>query len=364
VGVFEVRKDDLHQWRTIDEPTAVLADGQVRATVDAFGLSANNVTYAVMGEAMSYWSFFPAAAGWGRMPVWGYATVVESAHPEVAEGTDLYGYLPPATDVVLEITKVDAGGLVDGSAHRAPLPAAYNRYTPVAGDPAHRPEARGAQMVLRPLFFTGFVLEDLLDDEGWYGAEQAILASASSKTALSTAFLLQRRSRGSVVGLTSARNVAFCENTGLYDQVVTYDDVGSLARMSTAYLDMAGDAPVRAEVHQQLGDLVVYSGLVGATHWDKATGFGGGDPSLPGAPPTFFFAPDRFTKRGKDWGPAGLAERMDEAFDAFVSDGIGWMHLEEVEGMDQLAETYLQVLDGTADPAAAFVITLGGAPRA
>jgi hypothetical protein len=358
VGVFEVRKDDLHQWRSIDEPPALLADGQVRATVDAFGLSANNITYAVMGEAMSYWHFFPAEAGWGRMPVWGYATVAESAHPDVAEGTELYGYLPPSTDVVLEITKVDAGGLVDGSAHRAPLPPAYNRYTPVAGDPSHRAEARGAQMVLRPLFFTGFVLEDLLDDEGWYGAEQAVVASASSKTALSTAFLLQRRSRGRVVALTSARNAQFCEDTGMYDDVITYDDLDRIEKVPTAYIDMAGDAPVREAVHRHLGDRVVYSGLVGATHWDKATGFGGGDASLPGAPPTFFFAPDRFATRSADWGPAGLQERMAEAFDAFVTDGIGWMRLEDRQGMDELAETYLDVLDGKADPAAAFVVSL------
>src|SRR3712207_7802692 len=46
---------------------------------DRFGLTANNVTYAVMGDAIGYWSLFPASEdGWGRVPVWGYGDVVAS----------------------------------------------------------------------------------------------------------------------------------------------------------------------------------------------------------------------------------------------------------------------------------------------
>ena len=44
-------------------------------SVECFGLSSNNITYAVMGDAMSYWDFFEAEDGWGRVPVWGFATV-------------------------------------------------------------------------------------------------------------------------------------------------------------------------------------------------------------------------------------------------------------------------------------------------
>ena len=52
-----------------------LEPGEALLTVSAFGLTTNNITYAVMGEAMSYWDFFPTQDGWGRVPVWGFADV-------------------------------------------------------------------------------------------------------------------------------------------------------------------------------------------------------------------------------------------------------------------------------------------------
>ena len=45
---------------------------------------------------MSYWGFFPAEPGWGRMPVWGFAKVLESRSEALEEGIRVYGYLPPA----------------------------------------------------------------------------------------------------------------------------------------------------------------------------------------------------------------------------------------------------------------------------
>jgi len=67
---FLVARDDLHRVRFEDAGIPEPAQGQALLAVDAFGLSANNITYATFGEAMSYWSFFPAEAGWGRIPVW------------------------------------------------------------------------------------------------------------------------------------------------------------------------------------------------------------------------------------------------------------------------------------------------------
>jgi hypothetical protein len=71
---IEVRRDDLRTTRVVDaEPGA----GDVTLHIDRFGLTANNVTYGVFGDAMSYWAFFPASEeGWGRIPVWGYGDVV------------------------------------------------------------------------------------------------------------------------------------------------------------------------------------------------------------------------------------------------------------------------------------------------
>ena len=102
-------------------------------------MTANNVTYAVMGEAMSYWDFFPAEDGWGRVPMWGFAEVERSEAEGVEPGTRLYGYLPPVL-----APRRDAGrartrrGFVDGSPHRAALPSAYHRYLASGADPFYR----------------------------------------------------------------------------------------------------------------------------------------------------------------------------------------------------------------------------------
>ena len=81
-----------------------------------------------MGEAMSYWDFFPAEDGWGRVPMWGFAEVERSEAEGVEPGTRLYGYLPPSSHLVVTPADADERGFVDGSPHRAALPSAYHRY--------------------------------------------------------------------------------------------------------------------------------------------------------------------------------------------------------------------------------------------
>ncbi len=53
---FLVKRDDIRECRVAESETAEIEPGQVLLRVDSFGLTANNVTYAVFGEAMSYWN--------------------------------------------------------------------------------------------------------------------------------------------------------------------------------------------------------------------------------------------------------------------------------------------------------------------
>src|SRR5690242_18261409 len=104
---FEVDRSDLHTTRIVDTDGRALRDGEARLRVEHFALTANNITYAVFGDAMQYWQFFPAADdGWGRVPVWGFADVVESSVPEVAVGRRVYGYLPMATELIVTPERV------------------------------------------------------------------------------------------------------------------------------------------------------------------------------------------------------------------------------------------------------------------
>ena len=59
---FLVKRDDLRLRRASSSPKHLSWSPARRCSeVDTFGLTANNITYAVMGEAMSYWDFFPRA---------------------------------------------------------------------------------------------------------------------------------------------------------------------------------------------------------------------------------------------------------------------------------------------------------------
>src|ERR1700682_3028216 len=204
---FLIAKDDLQRCRFLEADPPALEPAQALLAVDAFGLTSNNITYAVFGERMSYWSFFPAEAGWGRVPVWGFAEVTDSRPRALEVGARVYGYLPPSTELVVTPVAVNTHGFRDGSPHRSALPPAYNGYLRGDADPMYDAASEDQQMLLRPLFYTSFLIDDFLAENGLFHADTAVLSSASSRTASALAFLLARRERIEGRGLTSPRNV-------------------------------------------------------------------------------------------------------------------------------------------------------------
>ena len=362
---FVVNRSDLHQTAWQSTAPTPLADGAVRLVIDGFALTSNNITYAAFGEAMKYWNFFPTgAAETGCIPVWGFADVVESHCAGVAVGERFYGYFPIASDVVLQPVRVNDSGFFDSAEHRRELHAVYNQYTLCSADPGYRAALEAEQALLRPLFITSFLIDDMLADNSFFAACSVILSSASSKTAYGTAFCLaQRRSSASavkVIGLTSAANLAFTQGLGCYDEVLTYDDVDTLApNETTVFVDFSGSAALRLRIHTRLADQLAYSCSVGGTHWD-ALGSGKG---LPGPRPVLFFAPAQVKKRNADWGAAGLLERIATAWSAFmlpVTDARQpWMTVVRGRGLAALEATYAALLAGTVAPGDGHYIRLG-----
>src|SRR5262249_23465503 len=155
--------------------------------------------------------FFPAEEGWGRVPMWGFAEVARSEAEGVEPGARVYGYIPPSSHLVVTPADADERGFIDASPHRAELPSAYQRYLASATDPFYREDTEALQMLLRPLFFTSFLIDDQLDDDGLTDRGPILVSSASSKTAIGAAFLLAERSGVELIGLTSPRNVDFVE---------------------------------------------------------------------------------------------------------------------------------------------------------
>ena len=308
-----------------------------------------------MGEAMSYWKFFPAEEPWGHMPVWGFADVVASEADGVPEGTRVYGYFPSASHLVVRPDRASDTDFVDATPHRQGLPAAYNRYLRTDGNEMYDEQNEDYEILLWPLFFTSFLIDDFFDDEAMFDAATAILSSASSRTSSALAYLLGQRDGIEVVGLTSPRNVEFTESLQVYDKVVPYGEIGSLEREPAVYADMSGDAKVRSAVHGHFGDELKHSAAVGITHREDL----GGGSDLAGPKPTFFFAPDRLRKRNEDWGGEGVNQRLAEAWSPYVDWARGWLRVEHGSGREDLERIYLEMLDGKSDPAVGHVLSPG-----
>ncbi len=357
---FLVARNDLRSVRIAPDPDAPalrpLAEGQVRLATAHFALTSNNITYAAFGETMKYWQFFPSEdAAWGCIPVWGFATVVESLAPGVEPGQRFYGYLPMGTHLVVQPARVNAQGFADGSPHRQELAGVYNHYTLCSADPGYDPAQESQQAVLRPLFTTAFLIDDFLADNAFFSARQVLLSSASSKTAYGTAFCLAQRSGGpAVLGLTAPANSGFTQSLGCYDQVLPYAELEALdASVPTVYVDFAGSAPLRRAVHAHFAGALAYSCSVGGSHWDEL-GSGGG---LPGPRPVLFFAPAQVKKRSgpppEGWGAGVLQQRLTDAWRAFmrpVNDATApWLRITELQGTAAVEAAYRALLAGEVD---------------
>jgi hypothetical protein len=371
-----ISRADLTRTQMAPDPDApasrALQDGEARLAVAHFALTSNNITYAAFGEAMKYWQFFPAPdAAWGCLPVWGFATVQESRAEGLAVGRRVWGYLPAGTHLVVQPSRLSATGFACAAPHRQELAAVYNHYSFCDADPAWRPELEALQAVMRPLFITSFLLDDFLADNAFFGAQQLLLSSASSKTAYGTAFCLSLR-RGTpgaprIVGLTSPGNLGFTQALDCYDETRIYDELPTLdPDVPTLYVDFAGNAALRRQVHTHFGDALRFSSSIGGTHW-AALGSGGG---LPGPRPTLFFAPAQVKKRSapppEGWGRAGLEQRIAQAWSAFVTratDGEHtWVQIVRHSGAGALQAAYAALLQGRGDAQHGLVLSLGTQP--
>jgi uncharacterized protein DUF2855 len=355
---FVVARDDFTRCKFIETSiasAAELPDDALLVKVGRFAFTANNITYAMLGDQLKYWQLFPAPDGFGNIPVWGIGRVIASKHPQIADGELLFGYFPMATHLVIEAADVSKRGLRDAAAHRQGVAPVYNAYARVSGDPAFAGRQGDYQALLRPLFMLSFLVDDFLAEADFYGARSVILSSASSKTAFGLAHLLTLHKQVRVVGLTSAANADFVGSLGCYDEVVTYHDVSALpSDQPLAFVDMAGNGELRAKVHRHFGDRLQYSGRIGLTHQSRSED----DPDLPGAKPTWFFAPDQIRKRAREWGPGGIEKRFGAAWAGFAPKLERWITLIEGRGQAAVKQIYLDTLGGRVAPDQGHILSL------
>ncbi len=367
-AVLEVNRTSIGEIRLIDDVVAALGEQEVRLRIDRFAITANNITYAVFGDVLAYWGFFPVEPPWGRVPAMGWAEVTESNNADIEVGTRFYGWFPMAAQTTIKATAT-ADGFRDDGDHRLPHAPVYRAYVDTRRDELYDPAGDGEDRhaLLRGLFLTGFLAEEFFADsagalhdggEPYFGAQQVVVLSASSKTA--TGFAQRARERGvaSVVGLTSARNAAFVRGLGYYDTVLTYDRIDALDRdIESVSIDMAGNPILLGAVHHRLGSRLRYSMTVGRSHHDapppaEASG------SLPGPSPQMFFAPTEVGRRQEEWGREEFRRRAADALVAFVDGSRSWLTVEHRVGPEATASAWTDVHDGKVAPDVGLVATL------
>lgn len=352
-----VNRTEITNTKPVTTQIAPLAEGQVLVAIDKFGLTANNVSYAVTGGNIGYWQFYPVEDGWGIVPVWGCGTVIQSSCGNIPEGERLWGYFPMASHAVLTPGNIHADYFVDVAEHRLELPPIYNQFRRTQAEPEFLQQMENERCLLFPLFMTSYLIYDYLIDNDFFGAQQVVIGSVSSKTGFGLAQMLHNdpEVKQSVIGVTSQGNMDFVKGLGCCDQIVLYKDEAEIdATVPTAYVDMSGDARLTVSLHNHLGDNLVESCMVGASHWQEGGKFG----ELPGARPRFFFAPGQIEKRNKEWGPGvamGNAMTASAKVAALVADDI---QVQWVEGSASLADHWALLLDNKIPPSTGLMVSL------
>ncbi len=352
-----VRRDAIGTSEVCDTPLPAIGPGEILLAVEQFAVTANNVTYAAMGEAMKYWDFFPASEGFGIVPVWGHAHVAASNVAEFSVGERVYGYLPMASHLVVSPGAVKPGSFADTAPHRQHLAAVYNQYRRLAADPGHHAEREDVRSVFEPLFMTSWLIRAMFAKDGWHGADTLVMTSASSKTALALAHVAKAQSPGIArIGLTSAGNVDFVRGTGLYDRVLPYDGIAALAGANAVSVDFAGNGAVLRSLHEALGDGLQYSCLVGLTHWEDRGGAG----EILGPKPVLFFAPAHMAAMLAEMGGDGFGRAVSESWNAFAGDAEKLVQIASINGLAAGAAAFKAAVDGAAKPDVGVVVRLPG----
>ena len=360
---FQVNKTDFRKGKLIDTPTLdqlPIEEGEIIVKIDRFAYTSNNITYAVTGDMLQYWKFFPAigdhANEEGVIPVWGFAEIVKSSIEELPEGDRLFGYFPTASFLKMKPKGITKQRILDGSEHRAQLPITYNLYKRVYGEEFYDKSTDNARMLLSPLLITAFLLWDLLKNNNWYDAQQILILSASSKTSIGLAYALhQDDSAPKIIGLTSTRNLESIANLKLYDHIYDYKDSNKINNeLSTLIIDMSGNKSLLKTLYEYLGDQRKYTVNVGITHWTNA---GSGEKSL-SLRSEFFFAPSQLQKLIKKWGPELLEQKTSAFFKESATAITQWLNFEKIDGLEGLQKIHPEVCKGSIPPNKGLIIEL------
>lgn len=338
-----VRRDDPSRTRTVRENPLPLRPEQVRLRVERFGLTANNVTYARLGDSeLPFWDAFPAPDGWGRVPVWGYSRVVESRHPEVPVGRRHFGYLPMGSHHTLTV-RSRTDHLLDDSPQRAFLHPWYLTHRRCRG-PGEEDDLR---TLLRPLYPASYNVAALVTELSEKGARSLVVTSASSRTALGVVDLLKGGDDLVTLGLTAPERRDVLRSMGVYNRVLAYEELDrAFLPAPTVFVDFSGDEERISNVYRRLGGDILHTALVGYTHPRARIE----PPDLHDPRPEIFFTPDREAEREEREGPGTYRRAYVEAEERFVREARSWLRVRHRRGPREIVTAWSDLLNEPGSP--------------
>ncbi|KAG8936610.1 hypothetical protein FRC02_000603 [Tulasnella sp. 418] len=357
---------------TISSP---IPQNHVLIQVDKFGWSANNVTYGMLGEDthFRYFEFHRApetsttsAKTHGVIPVWGFGTVVDSTVGQIKVGERIFGYLPFARYMLIEVDTKDIN-THNFYAKRPHLPIdrrPYNQITRCNTDPLYSKETEEAAMLYRPLFWTSFWCEDWLHSISYRGANKIIISSASSKTGFCLALVIRRRmeetgEKREIIGLTSASNVEFVKSLGLYDRVVLYDNVAEIGPQdgTYCYVDVAGNQNLNGRLMKHLKSSMALGVSLGMSHMSETKGSikstADGHSKL-----EMFFMPEWMHVVRKRTPVTEIAKMQKKGWSWIMRDGSRWVKMKRSSGRDAVLPKYKDTLKGSIPADTGLVFSL------
>ncbi len=362
---LQTLKNDLSKTRIVQTKNPEIEAEEISVSIESFAFTSNNVTYGVAGNTIGYWQFFKTTEDanneWGCIPVWGFAKIIKSNVDELIVGERLFGYFPPGDILNLKPIKVTNQGFADGKEHRKDLPAVYNNYLRLSGDANYDSSIDNIRSLLFPLHITSFCICDALQDEAYFGGDQIIIVSASSKTAIGLAQGLKETSSAlSIIGLTSQKNLGFVKNLGCYDEVITYDHLSNVNfNLKSVMVDMAGSREILGTLHGSLADNMLKCLTVGMTHWDnEVTAEDALGQAMLRERTEFFFAPAHIQKRVTDWGYEGYNQKTTDFMKARSNQSIDWMQVKKINGLKNFISTYEKFVSGDINPNEGIIVEL------
>ena len=354
--VFNVKKNHFIDSEWTDNALDPINQGEVILRIEKFAYTSNNTTYAVAGDYIGYWKFFPSSKGddWGIIPCWGFAKVIQSQVDEIKAGEQFYGFFPMSTHITVQPGQIRADGFTDIVDHRSKLPIIYNRYMRCEGDPFYNTDTEAEQLLFRPLFTTSFLIDYMFQESNYFEAEQIILTSASSKTALGLAHCLKNiENSKKVIGLTSKGNVDFVKSLGYYDTVLTYEDYQNIEVKASCIVDFSGNNDLQADLQTLLGDQLKYNCLVGMVHWSERVG-----EKKQQNKGIMFFAPTYAQNLVKEIGFPAFSEKVSSEFHSFVAQSKSWIKVQDHNSNEAFESLHQAITSGQINPKEGHIVKL------